>query len=119
MPSNPQPVVHLELHTPDLARARTFYEALCGWEPERIQANESQYHALMLGRGLGGGMVECPTPRPLWLPYVDVDDVRAALDRARALGARVVLEPREGPSGWRAVLAAPCGAEIALWQAKR
>jgi predicted enzyme related to lactoylglutathione lyase len=30
----------------------------------------------------------------------------------------VVLEPREGPAGWRSVIAAPAGAEIALWQPK-
>jgi predicted enzyme related to lactoylglutathione lyase len=37
---------------------------------------------------------------------------------ADRLGARVLLAPREGPSGWRAVLATPQGGEIALWQPK-
>ena len=32
--------------------------------------------------------------------------------------ASVLLEPREGPAGWRSILAAPAGAEIALWQPK-
>jgi predicted enzyme related to lactoylglutathione lyase len=35
------------------------------------------------------------------------------------LGARVLLEPREGPAGWRSVIATPAGAELAFWQAKR
>jgi predicted enzyme related to lactoylglutathione lyase len=30
----------------------------------------------------------------------------------------VILEPREGPAGWRSVVAAPSGAEVALWQPK-
>jgi hypothetical protein len=30
----------------------------------------------------------------------------------------VLLEPREGPSGWRSVVAARDGGEIALWQQK-
>jgi hypothetical protein len=31
----------------------------------------------------------------------------------------VKLEPREGPAGWRSVIATPAGAEIAFWQQKR
>jgi predicted enzyme related to lactoylglutathione lyase len=64
------PVVHLELRTPNLARACGFYTRLFGW------------------------------------------------DRARALGAGVPLSPREGPAGWRAIVEAPAGAEVALWQPK-
>jgi hypothetical protein len=30
----------------------------------------------------------------------------------------VLLAPREGPAGWRSVLATPAGGEIALWQQK-
>ena len=67
---------------------------------------------------LGGGIVECETRRPLWLPYVEVPDVREATERARALGAAVLLEPREGPAGWRSVVAVPAGGEIAFWQPK-
>jgi predicted enzyme related to lactoylglutathione lyase len=117
-PTSPT-VVHLELHTPDLTRARAFYAGLCGWRPERLQAGGSSYLALELGRGVGGGMVECATRRPLWLPYVQVTDVAQATDRARRLGASVLLWPREGPAGWRSVVAAPAGAEIAFWQPKR
>ncbi len=39
-------------------------------------------------------------------------------ERGRALGAAVLLEPREGPAGWRSVLATSDGGEIALWQPK-
>ena len=113
------PVVHLELHTPELARARAFYAQLCGWRPEPVVAAGRSYLALDLGRGVGGGMVECGTERPLWLPYAEVGDVGAATERARRLGASILLEPREGPAGWRSVVASPAGAEIAFWQPKR
>src|SRR3712207_9190654 len=98
------PVVHLELHTAQLARARAFYGALCGWEPDRIRTRAGSYLALELGGGLGGGMVECGTRRPLWLPYVEVDDVAAATQRAPELGASVLLERRDGPGGRRSVV---------------
>ena len=114
-----KPVVHLELHTGDLARALAFYRALCGWRSERIDRRCGSYLALQLARGLGGGIVECDTQRPLWLPYVEVTDIAEATDRARRLGACALLEPREGPAGWRSVVTTPAGAEVALWQPKR
>jgi len=112
------PVVHLELHTGDLAQARAFYAQLCGWPQERIAGRSGSYLALELGRELGGGIVECPTGGPVWLPYVAVSDVTEATDQARRLGASVLLEPREGPHGRRSVVATPAAGEIAFWQPK-
>jgi predicted enzyme related to lactoylglutathione lyase len=111
-------VVHLELHTGDLDRACAFYARVCGWHAERIASGPNSYLALELGDGFGGGIVECQTRRPLWLPYVEVAEVSEVTERARALGASVLLEPREGPAGWRSVVAAPAGAELAFWQPK-
>ena len=93
------------------AGARDFYAELCGWRPERIDAARRSYLALELGGGLGGGIVECATRRA----------AVAALRRGRrrsprppsgraALGASVLLEPREGPAGWRSVVATPAAA---------
>jgi predicted enzyme related to lactoylglutathione lyase len=112
-------VVHLELHTGDLSRACAFYAEVCGWRPEMIETAHGSYLALELGDAIGGGVVECPTQRSLWLPYVQVAEIGAATERARVLGASVLLGPREGPSGWRSVVAAPSGGEIAFWQPKR
>jgi predicted enzyme related to lactoylglutathione lyase len=114
-----KPVVHLELHTGDRPRACSFYAELCGWRTERIDAGPAPYWALGLNGGFGGGgVVECPTSRPLWLPYVEVADIAEVTQRARSLDASVLLEPREGPAGWRSVVAAPAGGEIAFWQPK-
>jgi predicted enzyme related to lactoylglutathione lyase len=119
MPTSANPVVHLELHTRDLREASAYYAALCGWRPERVAAGQNSYLALEWDGGFGGGIVECETARPLWLPYVEVPEVGAVTERARELGAAVLLEPREGPAGWRSVVRAPTGGEIAFWQRKR
>ena len=117
-PPAANPVVHLELHTGDLAGACGLYARLLGWRAEDVATATGDYRALDVGPRVGGGVVECPTRRPLWLPYVEVADIAAVTDRARHLGACVALEPREGPAGWRSVLATPAGAELALWQPK-
>jgi predicted enzyme related to lactoylglutathione lyase len=117
--SVPRPVVHLELHTPDRTAASAFYSRLLRWQPELIDVRSGSYLALELGDRLCGGIVECATRRPLWLPYVEVDRIDVHTERARQLGARVLLEPREGPSGWRSVVSAQMAGEIAFWQPKR
>jgi uncharacterized protein len=117
-PRNPHPVVHLELHTGDLPRASGLYEGLFGWRPEQIVTRAGSYLGLELGAGLGGGIVQCATPRAIWLPYVEVDRIDETTDLARRLGASVLLQRREGPAGWRSVVATPEGGEVALWQPK-
>jgi uncharacterized protein len=108
-------LVHLELHTRDQVAARALYRELLDWRAATVAGS---YLALDLGH-IGGGIVECGTERSGWLPYVEVDDVAALTARAQDLGARILLEPREGPTGWRSVVSTAAGGELALWQAKR
>lgn len=118
-PGMPNPVVHLELRTRNVARACLFYTRLFGWRPETVHTDAGDYLTLDLAERFEGGVVEHETDRAFWLPYVEVDDIAEATGRARELGARVLLGPREGPAGWRSILAVPEGGEIALWQPKR
>jgi uncharacterized protein len=117
-PTDRHPVVHLELHTGDLPGASKFYEQLCGWRSERIDTRSGSYLALGLGHAFDGGIVECGTRRAVWLPYVAVDRIDEVTDRACELGASVLLGPREGPAGWRSIVATTEGGEIAFWQSK-
>jgi hypothetical protein len=108
----------MELLTGDLARACVFYTQLFGWRAETVDAGNGPYQALDPGEGIGAGVVEGKTPRPLWLPYVEVEDIGESTGRARELGACVPIDAREGPAGWRSVVATACGAQVALWQSK-
>jgi predicted enzyme related to lactoylglutathione lyase len=114
-----QPVVHLELRTSNLPRACAFYTQLFGWRTETIHTQSGAYLAIEISDGIHGGVTEHDSGPAVWVPYVEVPDIAQATARSRALGARVAVEPREGPAGWRSVLAVPNGADIALWQPKR
>jgi predicted enzyme related to lactoylglutathione lyase len=113
------PIVHLELRTGNLACACAFYLELFGWRAEKLDLGAGSYLALELAEGIDGGVVERDTEHALWLPYVEVPDITEATDRANLLGASVLLAPREGPAGWRSIVATAAGGEIALWQPKR
>ena len=117
-PGPSHPVVYLELRTGNLAHACAFYMRLFGWQAETVQTRSGCYLTLGLGDRIEGGVVEHDIDHALWLPYVEVADVAETTARAQRLGATVLLAPREGPAGWRSVLAAPSGGEIALWQPK-
>ena len=92
-------IVHLELHTRDESSARDYYQQLCGWPSERIEAGNGSYLALAFGNGLGGGIVECGTQRALWLPYVGVERIDQATERAQDLGADRAPAAARGPGG--------------------
>lgn len=118
MAQSENPIVHLELRTGNLPRACSFYSQLFGWRPEMVEVARNTYLTLDFGDRVDGGVAETEAGFPLWLPYVKVECVDSATERARDLGASVLLEPREGPVGWRSVVESPDGGEIALWRAK-
>ena len=105
----PNPVVHLELRTGDLACACAFYTRLFGWRADILHTSSGDYATLTPGDRIEGGVVEHEAQRANWLPYVEVTDMADLVERARLLGATALLSPREGPAGWRSVLAAPDG----------
>jgi uncharacterized protein len=61
-----------------------------------------------------------PGAPSMWLPYVGVDDIKAATAKAKSLGAKVIVDIREVMGhGQMSVLSDPTGATIALWEAKK
>jgi catechol 2,3-dioxygenase-like lactoylglutathione lyase family enzyme len=75
---SPSPVVHLEVHTGNLARACSFYSRVCGWRLEQVELGDCSYRAFDLGGGLEGGVVECGASRAVWIPYLGVSRIDAA-----------------------------------------
>ena len=104
----PDPVVHLELHTPNLPRACGFYGELLGWSTDVVRVASGAYVGLGLGERVDGGIVESEREPPRWIPYVETVGIGAARQRAERLGAlsagpihegrrrMVVRDPRAG-----------------------
>ena len=115
------PFVHIELNTTDPAKAKAFYGQLFGWKLEDIQmADGTTYTMIQPGNGTGGGMLKHPMSGApsFWLAYVDVDDIRAATDKAKSLGAKVEKDVTEVPGmGSFSIVTDPTGATLALWKA--
>jgi hypothetical protein len=79
------------------------------------------YTMIDAGDGTGGGIVKQMTPGApsAWLPYVLVDDIKAATALAKDLGATVLHEVDEVPDmGWLSIIQDQTGAHLGLWQSK-
>jgi len=117
------PFVHVELETTDVAKAKTFYGKLFDWKLEDVQMGDGMTYTMIgVGDGTGGGMMKNPMPNPqsMWLSYVLVDDIRAATQKARELGATVCKDVTEVMGmGWLSIFIDPTGAMLGLWQPAR
>ena len=113
-------VIWVDLMTPDLAGAKTFYGELFGWTFRDIHAGKTDYAVAYLdGQPVGGLFQPAARPdkhrHPAWLTFFAVRDVDAAKKTALAKGARVVVEPRTYPQrGRQAIFADPEGAFFAV-----
>jgi predicted enzyme related to lactoylglutathione lyase len=111
----PNAFVHIELNTDDVAKAKKFYKSLFKW---KFGAMGPGYTGIEVGKGTGGGMQKKPMPDAptMWLPYVEVDDVKKTVDKARKLGANILVEFMEiGDMGAIGVFMDPTGAAIGVW----
>jgi hypothetical protein len=113
------PFVHLELNTPDLAKAKEFYGKLFGWSFNDMPMPEGVYSTFKPDSGPGGGAMSMKDAPTGWLAYVGVDDIKAASKKAADLGAQVPINSQEIPNvGWFSVVIDPTGQRIALFQPK-
>lgn len=113
------PFVHLELSTTDPAKAREFYTRLFDWKLQDMP--DGTYTLIEVGDGTGDGMMQqmIPGAGSAWMPYVLVDDIAAATEKARSLGAAVLKDVTEIPGmGWFSAINDPTGAMLGLWKSK-
>ncbi len=115
------PFVHVELNTTDVTKAKGFYGKLFGWKLEDVEFDGGAYTMIKVGEGTGGGIMKHPVPGApsAWLAYVLVDDIGAATQKAKSLGASVMKDVTEVMgAGWFSIIVDPTGAALGLWKPK-
>jgi predicted enzyme related to lactoylglutathione lyase len=115
----PNPFAHVELNTDDVKKAKKFYQAVFAWKLTDMP--NMGYTMIDVGGGAGGGMqkkpmAEAPTA---WLPYVQVEDVKATMAKAIKAGATPALEYQDiGDMGAIGIFIDPAGATLGVWASK-
>jgi predicted enzyme related to lactoylglutathione lyase len=125
------PFVHVELNTTDVDKAKKFYGQLFDWKledvsmgaggPPGLLASKGSYTMIKPGKGTGGGMLKQAVPGApsSWLAYVAVEDLAASTQKAKSLGAKIMLDVTEVPgTGWMSIIIDPTGATLGLWKPK-
>ncbi len=114
-----------ELTTSDSVAAFDFYSKIFGWEKtSEFDMGAPMGIYQMYGQGgepYGGMMTRTPEmPPPNWLCYIMVDDAKAAAERIKSGGGKVLVGPMQvpGESGdWVAIATDPQGAATAVHSA--
>ena len=106
------PVVHFEIGCRDIAKTEQFFGELFGWQMQRngpMSAIDSG------GQGIPGHITTLGhEPLNYTIFYVEVDDVKVSLDKAVALGGKMLVPPIKIPTGTFAWFADPEGNTIGL-----
>jgi uncharacterized protein len=78
------------------------------------------YTMIKVGEGAGGGILkQIPGGPSGWLAYVEVEDIRAAANKARSLGGEVMKDVTDvSDMGRLSFIRDPTGAILGLWQSK-
>ena len=90
------PVVHFEIGCRDSKKTQDFYSGLFDWKLAPMGP------AVMIDTGgtVSGHISELGhEPHHYAILYVQVDDVQAYLDKAKALGGKMLVPPVDIPSG--------------------
>lgn len=111
-----------ELITPDPAASKAFYDAVVGWniEAESSMPGDVEYRMIMRSDGgTAGGVLKLTDEmkghgaRPLWLGYVMVADVDAAIAAIESDGGSTLMPASDIPNVGRiAMIADPQGAPL-------
>lgn len=112
----------VETLQPDPRPALAFYGSLFGWDgigPGPMPAGGEYFVARLNGDDVAGIATLPPggIAEPAWTTYVRVDELEASVRRVLAAGGRVIVAPVDvPPAGRLAIVEAPTGATIGLWE---
>jgi len=108
----------MDLATPELKDAKKFYQQVFGWAFYDIGAEFGHYHYALAQERAAAGIGQPPPDAQMpsaWTVFLA--SVEGDIDRVRALGGQVIVEPMTvGDAGKMAICTDPTGAIFGLWQ---
>ena len=111
----PNPVVYFEIGCRDLTKTQEFFGKLFDWK----LAPSGAATMIDTGGAIGGHITSLGhEPHNFTHFYVQVDDVKAYLDKAIQLGGKTLVPPVDIPTGTFAWFADPEGNTVGLWKPK-
>lgn len=125
---NDHGVVHFEIPASDPEKLSRFYADLFGWRIEKMPMGDADYFMTSTvevdERGMpkqpgaiNGGIAPRMTPDQRPMNYVNVESVDDYVDKAKGLGATVIVEKMPVPGmGYFAQLVDPEGNPFGVWQ---
>jgi uncharacterized protein len=115
-----------ELATRDTKTAEKFYTQLFGWTSKIGGENTPMEYTEFQNQGKPGvGMMQMPPQvpaqvPPYWMPYFQVTDCDASMNKAKQLGGHVAVAPMDIPNTGRfSVISDPQGAMFAIFTPQR
>ena len=107
-----------ELMTSDIQGAKSFYSKLFNWTLKDMDM-DMPYTIAKAGEQEVAGLMPMPPEAgempPMWGAYVTVENVDESAKQAKALGGKVLMDPRDIPEVGRfCVISDPQGATLSL-----
>jgi len=116
MASKPGSIVHVELHSADPAKSKSFYGEVFGWKFEEIP--EMNYTMWKAPNEPAGGLMKTMEGRPPQvLNYILSESVENTLRDITGAGGIVIQPKMEIPGqGWWALFQEPGGTMMAIYE---
>jgi len=111
-----------ELITNDVEGTKKFYTGMFGWTTEDMDMGPMVYTMFKNGEEYVGGMMEINPEmaemgvKPHVMSYITVEDIGAAVEKAKGLGAHVCKDVTELPMGKFAIITDPAGICFSFWE---
>jgi predicted enzyme related to lactoylglutathione lyase len=109
----------IDLWTADVNQAAKFYGTVVGYDVVPLEKEGLRNGVHLVSEGfVRAGIMEKHDERATaaWLPYLRVADAKAAIDKARAAGGKIIREPVSLGRVIVAIIADPTGAPVGVAQ---
>ncbi len=109
----------MQLQSASVKESSDFYRQLFDWKVDhKGMADDDSYTEIDAGEGPCAGISHNTEAPPMWVPFVNVENIEESTAKAEELGADTLTEVAEigEGMGWYSVIQDPEGAVLGLYQ---